>query len=218
MYREHLKIERTEASERAGTRTDLEANLSPGDVTFGKARDFAAKKVKLSGTSAETGLKVLEQIERHESEGKTDNIQKVKDALNKSINSAYKLALGLGWLDTAVKPRKRKNPSDEPKETTSEADQSETGGTEGTEGADSNASSSWLHDQVIDASIRQVRVPTAKRQAIQEAISGMLPAIYALTGTQPSKSATLELRCLAKVLMAMAEKSGKAKGNTNGTI
>jgi ParB-like chromosome segregation protein Spo0J len=203
MYREHLQIERAEASERAGTRTDLEANLSPGDVTFGKARDFAAMKVKLSGTSAETGLKVLEQIERHESEGKTENIQKVKDALNKSINGAYKFALALGWLDTAVKPRSRKKPSDETKETTGAADQSMTEVAEGQE----PSASSWLHDQAIDASIRKARVPTNKRQAIMEAIAEMRPAIYVLAGTQPSKNGAIELRTLARVLLSLVEQA-----------
>lgn len=203
MYREHLKMERAEAIERAGTRTDLEANLTPGYVTYGKARDFAAKKVKLSGTSAETGLKVLEQIERREAEGNTENVQKAKDALNKSIHSAYKLAFALGWLDSTVKSRKLKKPADETKETTSEAGQSKT---EGTEDHDSRASI-WLHDQAIDASIQKARVPKAKRQSIQDTIMQIRPSIYGLAGTSFSKHGAVELRTLAKVLLSLAEQA-----------
>lgn len=116
-YRAYLQIEKAKASERAGTRTDLGQDLSPGE-NFGKSRDHAAKKVNLSGTCAELGLRVLEEIEKWEKSSKdSDRIARMKVALNKSVLGAAKMAKQIGWMDASVKSARRKAQPKAPKMT-----------------------------------------------------------------------------------------------------
>ena len=58
----------------------------------GQARDKAAEHVGLSGKSAEAASKVVEEIDRLESEGRNDEAEALKQKLNKSISGANKEA------------------------------------------------------------------------------------------------------------------------------
>ena len=64
-------------------------NLPPRE-NIGKSRDLAAKEVGLSGRSAETGTKVLKEVDKLKSEGKEEEAAELTEALNKSISGAAK--------------------------------------------------------------------------------------------------------------------------------
>jgi hypothetical protein len=180
-----------EAHQRAGKRMDLVQESALGEAHFGKSRDLAAKKVGLSGYHACLGLKILEHIEKREADGKSDHVDKVKNALNKSINRGYKMALALGWLDPAVKP----NSNDSTLKVASPLQ------------VDKNTQESakgWMTDEQIESAIIQSQAPKSGHQAIKQTLLEIRSAIYGITGPNPTKPGANKLRCLAGVLMDLA--------------
>jgi hypothetical protein len=96
-FEHYLKVEAIAAKERKGQRTDLRTD-SPAGPT-GRARDFAAKRVGLSGTTAANGLKVLQAMCERSDEKEVAQIEKIRKLLNeRSIDAAYKEAENCGWI------------------------------------------------------------------------------------------------------------------------
>ena len=56
----------------------------------GKSRDIAAKKIGISGKSAEKAEKVVRQIDTLKEQGDTETAEELRQTLNKSIDGAYK--------------------------------------------------------------------------------------------------------------------------------
>ena len=192
-FREFLNIESLEARERSGRRTDLVQLSAPGEAKFGKSRDFAAEKVGLSGYYAGIGLQVLECIEKLEAEGKFEQTKDVRKILNESIKRAYKMAISLGWLDPAVKPKPEGTNEgilDSPPEGRGQLE----------------IIGGWITEDVIEAVLCYSQVAKSGQQPIKEAILSIRPAIIALTGPKPTKSGANKLRCLAGVLIDMASR------------
>jgi protein gp37 len=109
-YGELKKIEKQRAKQRQGTRTDKGNILEncPGSQQ-GNARDIAAEKlqgcgIKMSGKTADKGLKVVEAIDGCEESGETDKANKLKVSLNKSIDSAFKEAKKEELIDDETIP------------------------------------------------------------------------------------------------------------------
>ena len=101
-------IETARAKARCGCRWDLVPNSAPGEDTMpspedciyplttlkqdlGKARDLAAKKVGLSGSTAALGEKVVHVIDRLLSEKKYTEVIELRHIFReKSINAAHR--------------------------------------------------------------------------------------------------------------------------------
>lgn len=205
-YRVYLQIEKTKAIERAGTRTDLGQNLPPGE-NYGKSRDHAAMKVNLSGRSAELGLRVLEEIEKHEKSGEdSDGVARMKVTLTKSILGASKLALQIGWLDIAVKKRTKKKPRRKTKENSDEKDDPVT---EGTTSANSQSDSKesirgWLTDELLAEILAEIGEDEAR--ALNSTVRRIRPALYQEFGTAAARTTAPKLRQLAHVIIELAQK------------
>ena len=132
-------IETARAKERNGYRWDLVPNSAPGDAEpkpgvdprphatlvqeAGKARNLAARKVGMGGSTAADGEKVVAALDRlWVAEEYWDHGQ-LREALLKSIHGALQLGLERGWIPkSAKKPAGKYQPliSDNPGEDTDE--------------------------------------------------------------------------------------------------
>lgn len=102
-FERYLKLEEPAAKKRQGQRSDLRTDSSASPI--GRAREFAAKRVNLSATTAVKGSKVLQAIREHSDEAQRDSAEKIRNLLNaKSIKAAYDEAVESGWIE----PKKEK--------------------------------------------------------------------------------------------------------------
>ena len=86
-------------------------NLPP--LEKGKARDIAAAKLGVSGTTAEHAAAVVDQIDRHITEGKPEEAKELREKLNKgSVNAAFKQLpkKAEGGKKRGVRPKKAVTP------------------------------------------------------------------------------------------------------------
>ena len=175
--------------------------MPEGQAEWGKARELAAEKIGLSGTSAERGLLVLEEIEkRHESKESSEALDKLT---NSSINGAFKYAYALGWLDSAVKgkPKTRKATKTKTDQNhKSEEPESAVGG-----GNLANDSAGWLTDELI-GSLMPAGELDEETAMVVAAVKALRPHIYAFTGTGLKKGKSGALQHLLKVMSAIADK------------
>ena len=93
-YRAHLKIE----SDRAAKRMRHDPVEKLPQAQRGKARDLAAKRVGISGRSAESGLRVLEEMEVRKVSGQNSGVEEVERALSRSIAMGMRVATAHGWF------------------------------------------------------------------------------------------------------------------------
>ena len=62
----------------------------PQRENIGKARDLAANKLGISGSSAERAEKVVKKIDELKADGETEKAETLRELLNeKSVNAAY---------------------------------------------------------------------------------------------------------------------------------
>lgn len=197
-YRAYFQIEKDLAEQRSGARTDLGVKLPHGQE-YGKSRDLAATKVGMSGSSAARGLKILEELEKREAGGCLDGVPEVREAFNKGVNGAYKVALKHGWVDAAVKARKTSSPEAE------------------IDGADSKEASpesaleeklvpDWITDAEIARALKVQKLSPGETKVMATTIKLIRPAIYTEIGTIMTKDAGEKLRRLARLLSLLAEK------------
>ena len=101
----HLKHEAAAAEKRKGFRSDL-MTKSSGCQT-GPARNIAGKKVGMSGTHAEKGLKILHAIDA-KCTGETDALaESIRKVLNtEGIEEAHRQCVAATWIPSA--PQKNK--------------------------------------------------------------------------------------------------------------
>lgn len=101
----HIEAERAKA--RQGQRTDLLPKSVGSQTTIpaGTARDIAAKKVGMAGSTADHGEAVVNVLDRLESKGDTDAVKHLREIFHKKkIETAYKEAINRGWIHVAKKP------------------------------------------------------------------------------------------------------------------
>ncbi len=88
-----IEAERAKKRQKKGKKTDLKENLPEGQKG-GQSRDIAAKKVGMSGRSAEDAAEVVEAIDELEAEGETEQAEELRKTLNRSVSAAKKKATG----------------------------------------------------------------------------------------------------------------------------
>lgn len=204
-YREYLKIEVTKAHQRAGVRTDIGAQLPEGQEEWGKSRDLAAKKVGMSGSSAERGLRVLEAIGKYpDSEHAAEAMNRL---LNRGVDPAFKFIYSLGWIDSAVKNtvRKKAVPPD-PQDSVGSSPQVISVASDETSEPGTPVSG-WLTDDLIDSAITDVSpADTEATEELRKTISYLRPRVYLVAGTRLEASVVPKLRAVAKVVDSLADK------------
>jgi len=112
-YVAYKRIEAAKAKQRQGKRTDNVMNSSRGDSNkaCGKARDLAAEKVGMAGSTAAHGAAVVGVIDQFKKEGAMQQARDLRELLNeKSIESAYRKGQAEGWIPGA-RPTKSRKPS-----------------------------------------------------------------------------------------------------------
>ena len=118
-------IETARAKERNGYRWDLVPNSARGDAEpkpgvyphplttlkreVGKARDLAAAKVGMGGSTAADGEKVVAALDHLWAEESYRDHGQLREALLKSIHAALQLGLERGWIPKPVHKPKRKD-------------------------------------------------------------------------------------------------------------
>jgi len=209
-FRAHLEIEKKKATKRAGTRTDRERHLPEGHSQWGKSRDLAAKKIGLSGSSAERGLRVLEEIEKRGSNGVTDTVD--QKLIEIGINAAWTYASSLGWFDKAIKPKDSK-----PKETRPPQKQNDDTEPDGdsevreesrevdTESMPLKPVEGWMTDELIDGLISSVEMKDHNAD-LRRTLSFLRPRIYEVYGITPEKSKASKMCLLAKAITSLANR------------
>lgn len=99
-FEQYLNVESESAKLRQGQRSDIRTNSSTSPP--GRARDVAAKKVSLSGSHAETGLKVLDAIVSRQDSDEAPLAEKIRTVLNTDgIHAAHREVLDAGWITKA---------------------------------------------------------------------------------------------------------------------
>ena len=101
LIREYLAFKRIEAEKaklRKGQRTDMVPKSARGR-SGGKARDLAAVKVNLAGSTAAKGERVVLLIDKAARSGNIDQVQKLREALNKRISKGHRKAQELGLIE-----------------------------------------------------------------------------------------------------------------------
>ena len=211
-YRDYLRIEEVKAKKRSGLRTDLGVKLPRGQV-FEKSRDSAAIHVHMSGSTADRGLQVLEELERREMAGKNKETELVWEALLDNVNNGGNLALSLGWPILGNKPPKRskqqKHEVESSKANAGSRDEQTEVGTR-TEG-EVKPIVGWIDDAQIERAVAKVELAPDDAQVIRRALSQLRQSIYFALGTSPSKEAGARLRKLAEALNQMADECYNAK-------
>jgi hypothetical protein len=76
------------------------------EAIVGKARDIAARKVGLAGSTAAHGAEVIYAIEALSKKDKSEDIQRLRELLNKSIEGSYREGIKQGWIMT--RPNKQR--------------------------------------------------------------------------------------------------------------
>lgn len=71
----------------------------------GQARDLAAKRLGISGKSAEKAEDVVEAIDKAEADGDTERANLLREKLTKSIDAAYREVKGKPRKPRAIKPK-----------------------------------------------------------------------------------------------------------------
>jgi hypothetical protein len=214
-YREYLRIEKAKANERTGLRTDTGTQLPEGHREWGKARDLAAKKVGLSGSTAERGLRVLEEIERRSGSGEAEAALKL--LTEQGIDAAWKFAYAHGWIDSVVKGKKQKGlkaSNGKPESTETTLDDNDA--SSGEDRSESELTvGGWLTDDVINLVITDVAPPDGEEaDELRSTISFLRPRLYLIAGTTLSVVAVNKLRVSAKALEALADKISEMSTNT----
>ena len=106
------RIETVKAKRRAGQRADLLPNSAGGKVK-GSARDIAAARVGMAGSTAADGEKIISLIDGGKKSVTPDQRQQLRKVLKeRSIHAAYKKAEGLGLITPKPRPKKE-SPSKE---------------------------------------------------------------------------------------------------------
>jgi len=205
-YRAYLHIEKAKAHERTGARTDKGSTLPEGHREWGKSRDLAAKKVGLGGSTAERGLRVLEEIERRSG---TDLAEEARKRLvNQGVDPAFKYAHSLGWIESSVKEkvRKRKKAPD----LKTDANESDFNGDTSSGDDETQVEAlltGWMTDDLINDALRGMAVSDdVEAEELRKTISYLRPRLYMVAGTTPAVVAANKLRSVAKALEALADK------------
>lgn len=119
--REYIAFKRIEAERakpRKGTRTDLVPKSAPGQPV-GKARDLAAAKVGIAGSTAALGEIVVQLIDKAKRSGNANQAKELRETLNRySINTAYKHAqvVGLIPFEKISRARRKESETKSPKQ------------------------------------------------------------------------------------------------------
>lgn len=209
-YRAYLEIETAKARDRSGLRTDVGRKLPEGHKEWGKSRDLAAKKVGLSGSSAERGLQVLEEIEKRSG---TDPAEvAIRKLLNDGINAGWKYAHSLGWIEAAVKPRpiqskglqKEKVVSDVRQLSVEETDEFPAGRPL-REPDYLTMKDGWLAEEII-AEVVAVVNTTNVAFDLWGLLMSIRPQLYLVAGTDIGEARSEKLKLLAKALSILAQK------------
>lgn len=204
-FRAFLSIEKNLAAERSGLRTDCGVSLPPGHTDFGKARDLAAQRVGISGSTGERGLRVLEEIENRKLKGRLLGIEEVQEALNKGINSGYKLAQQYGWLDSSVKKSTKNATTETVVRSEEDAVVQKTENPEETSSCPlPNAPvEGWLTDMLIADIAEEVG---EEEEDLTKTLSYLRPRLYVVLGTTPEKLKASKLRLIAQAITVLADK------------
>jgi hypothetical protein len=96
VFSRYRDIERKRAATRQHSGKELTETFPDG--CKGEARDIAAKFVRLSGRSAEMGLRVYQESEKRRKSAPQE-VKTVTEALNISILAGHKTAVCCGWFD-----------------------------------------------------------------------------------------------------------------------
>ena len=197
-FRAYLSIERNLAADRSGLRTDCGVSLPPGHTDFGKARDLAAQKVGMSGSSAERGLKILEEIEKRQVAGELDGVPEVNAALIKSINRAYELSRQYGWLNSALKKPEKNTKTDNQNKDDEDVVQENPSILPPDEQVQG-----WLTDEILKYITQEMG---EEGEEIRTTLNILRPRLHMVSGMTPDKSKASKLRLLAKAIETLADK------------
>jgi ParB-like chromosome segregation protein Spo0J len=217
-YRAYLEIETAKARDRAGLRTDVGTKLPEGRHEWGKSRDLAAKKVGLSGSSAERGLRVLEEIEKRPGTDPAD--EALRKLLNDGINARWKYAHSLGWIEAAVKPRpiqsksqQKENVVSEVRQHSAEETDESSGGRQLRESDHVTMEDGWLADEAIAEVVSVVNTSDVAFD-LRGLLLSIRPQLYLVTGTDVGEARGVKLKLLANALSILAEKSACSSTET----
>ena len=197
-FRAYLSIERNLAADRSGLRTDCGVSLPPGHTDFGKARDLAAQKVGMSGSSAERGLKILEEIEKRQVAGELDGVPEVNAALIKSINRAYELSRQYGWLNSALKKSEKNAKADNLRKDDEHVVQENPNMS-----PPDDQVQGWLTDEILTDLTQEMG---EEGEEVRRTLNILRPRLYMVSGRTPDKSKAAKLRLLAKAITTLADK------------
>ena len=96
-YRCYLEIEKGQAKQRAAA--VKKGSVKVPNLAPAKSRDVAADKVGGTHSSLQTGLKVVEAIDRLTADGRVDEVNRLRNVLNeKGYSPAKNLAVMQRWL------------------------------------------------------------------------------------------------------------------------
>ena len=205
-YRAFLEFEIKKAEKRSGLRSDLGVKLPQGE-DFGKSRDIAGAQVHMSGSTADRGLQVLEELDKQKTAGKKEEAELVWEALLESVHKGATLALHLGWPILGNKNPKR---SRDQKHKVASSGPTASSGDEQTDGGEHTEKEvkpiqGWIDEESIDLAMKKSELATDESKVIRAALCRIRPSIYSEFGVSPSKEAAARLRKLAEALIRMAD-------------